>query len=139
MVIQSAPNSPSSSSRNDWGAKLVATVAEHPILFTADTVDLAAGVCNASSAVSGLGGDVLKGTGVVMAGYHGVKSFVHLVNGLTYADSGYTSEAKNQFTKLAGEVLLTTGHICAAAGVGPVSLGFMGLGLVVTNAATLAA
>ncbi len=139
MVIQSAPTNPSSSSRNDWGTKLVATVAEHPILFTTDAVDLGASLCNASSAFSGQGGDVLKGTGFVMGAYHGVKSFVHLVNGLTNADLGYSSEAKTEFTKLAGEVLLTTGHLCAAAGVGPVSLGFMGLGLVVTNAATLAA
>lgn len=138
MVIQSAPNS-SPSNKSDWGSKLVSTVAEHPILFTADAVDLGAGLANAMSAASGTGGDVLKGTGFVMGGYHGVKAFVHFVNGVTNADMGYSREAKSEFTKLAGETLIATGHFCAAAGVGPVSLGFLGLGLVVTNAATLAA
>ena len=139
MVIQSAPTSPNNSSnKTDWGAKVVSTIAEHPILFTADAVDLGAGLANATSAVSGTGGDVLKGTSFAMGAYHGVKAFVHLVNGIGMADAGYTKEAKKDFTKLAGEVLLTTGHLTAAAGVGPVSLGFLGLGLVVTNAATLA-
>jgi len=137
MVIQSSPTP--NNNKTDWGAKVVSTIAEHPILFTADAVDIGAGLANATSAVSGAGGDVLKGTSFVMGAYHGVKAFVHLVNGVTNADMGYTKAAKTEFSKLAGEALITTGHICAAAGVGPVSLGFLGLGLVVTNAATLAA
>lgn len=139
MVIQSASTSPNNnSSKTDWGAKVVSAIAEHPILFTADAVDLGAGLANATSAVSGTGGEVLKGTSFVMGAYHGVKAFVHLVNGIGMAESGYTKDAKQDFTKLAGEALIATGHFTAAAGVGPVSLGFLGLGLVVTNAATLA-
>ena len=122
---------------SDLPGKLGQAIAKNPILFTADAVDLGAGVTNDLGGLSGAGGDVLRGTSFVMGGYHSVKAFVHLVNGLTDADTGYTSEAKRNFTMLAGEGLTAAGQFCAAAGVGPVALGFLGLGMIVTNASTL--
>ncbi len=121
----------------DLPGKLGQAIAENPILFTADTVDLGSGVTNALGGLSGAGGDVLRGTSVIMGGYHSMKALVHLVNGLAYAECGNTDEAKRNFTKLAGEGLTAAGQFCAAAGVGPVALGFLGLGMVVTNASTL--
>ena len=118
----------------DWGSKAAQTIGENPILFTADAVDLGSGIANSLGGLQGTGGDVLKGTSFVMGGYHGVKAFYHLING---ADTYSREEQKHHFTMMTGEILSAAGQFCAGAGVGPVSLGFLGLGMVVTNAAQL--
>lgn len=121
----------------NMGSKIAETIAQHPIMFTADAVNLGSGVANAMGNIQGPGGDVLKGTSFVMGGYHTVKAFTHLVRGVEAYDRYRPEAGKHHMTMLAGEILTATGQFCAGAGVGPVSLGFLGLGMVVTNAAEL--
>lgn len=111
-------------------------IAQNPILFTADALDLGSGISTALGA-SGAGSGMLHGTSLFMGVYHGAKSFYHLINGANESDNGVTPEGKHQFTMMVGEALSATGQICAVSGVGPVSLGFLGLGLLITNTAQL--
>lgn len=122
------------SSGADWGSKVAQTIGDNPILFTADAVDLGSGIANSLGGLQGAGGDVLKGTSVVMGGYHAIKALYHLVNA---ADTYSAPNQKHHVTMMTGEILSAAGQFCAAAGVGPVSLGFLGLGMVVTNAQQL--
>ena len=116
--------------------KLSQKIAENPILFTADALDLGAGISTALG-VSGAGAGAPHGTSFLMGAYHGAKAVVHLVKGATESDNGVTPEGKHQFTMMVGEALSATGQICALSGVGPVSLGFLGLGMLITNTAQL--
>lgn len=122
------------SSGSDWSSKVAQTIGDNPILFTADALDLGSGLANSLGGLQGAGGDVLKGTSVVMGGYHAIKAFYHLTN--VVAPYSAPSQ-KHHVTMMTGEILSSAGQFCAAAGVGPVSLGFLGLGMVLTNAAQL--
>ena len=134
----SVPASSSSTlSISNAAGKLSDTVAEHPILFATDALDLGAGVTTALGGLDGAGGSVLEGTAFILGGYHAVKSFVHLISGANEAADGMTPTAKQHFTMAVGEGLSAAGQFCAVAGVGPVSLGFLGLGLLMTNASSL--
>lgn len=118
------------------GATLHRKIADNPVLFIADAVDVGAGVSTALG-VTGSGAGVLHGTSVAMSFYHGAKAVYHLINGANESDNGVTPEGKYQFTMGLGEALSATGQICAASGVGAVSLGFLGLGMLITNCAQL--
>ena len=118
------------------GATLHHKIAENPALFTADVLDLGAGVSTALG-VTGAGAGQLQGTPVAVSAYHGAKAVYHLISGANESDNGITSEGKHHFTMALGEALSATGQICIASGVGPVALGFLGLGMLITNSAQL--
>lgn len=145
MLITSTKNpSISSMLANQWRstgshpvAKATTAIADHPLLFATDAVDLGAGITTALGGLEGKGGDVLHGTTFLMGATHAVKGFYHLIHGLNDWDSYNEQEGKHHFTMAAGEGLTAAGQFCSAAGVGPVSLGFLGLGMLITNASTL--
>jgi len=118
------------------GATLHRKIAENPALLTADALDLGAGVSTALG-VTGSGAGLLQGTTVALSAYHGAKAVYHLVSGANESDNGVTPEGKHHFTMALGEALSATGQICIASGVGPVALGFLGLGMLITNSAQL--
>lgn len=144
LITTHKQNSFSAMLANQWRApssnpisSLAASIGEHPVLAITDAVDLGAGIPTALNAVGGRGGAVLDTASGIMGAYHGFKAVYHLVNALNESDNGPTRAGKHEMTMALGEGLSAAGQICIASGVGPVSLGFLGLGLLVTNFATL--
>lgn len=120
-----------------FGHAVSQKVADHPMLFTADALDIGTGLSNSFSMASGTGGQVLQGAGYVMGAYHGVSAVVNLFAAMDHYSCGRSDDGKYYITNMVGHALTATGNVCAAAGVGPVSLGFLGLGLAVGNLNTL--
>ena len=137
MILSSARPALSTNIAANFGQSISNAVAEHPILFTADAVDIGTSLNNALSLTSGAGANVLQGAGYVMGAYHGGKAVVNLVKSIDMFDRGYSDLGKYHITNSVADALTATGNFCAAAGVGPVSLGFVGLGLLVENLNTL--
>lgn len=139
MKIQSNGIQPfqSSSVASGLGAKTFKAIADCPILATTDVLDAGIGAAQAFGSFSGNAGNLMLGGSVVMGGYHAVKAFSHMCMGIGAADRGATVERNNNFVKMTGDALSAVGMFTAAAGCGPISLAFVGLGGVVTNARTL--
>jgi hypothetical protein len=135
MILSSAM--PVTNRAANFGHNISNAVAEHPILFTADAVDLGTSISNSLSLASGAGGNLLQGAGYAMGAYHAVNAVVSLCKGVDAFDGGCSGAGKYQMTNCVGHLLTATGNFCAAAGVGPVSLGFVGLGLLVENLNTV--
>lgn len=137
MILSSARPALSTNIAASFGQSVSKAVADHPILFTADAIDISTSVSNALSLASGAGANVLQGAGCVMGAYHGGKALVNFFTAIDAFDRGYSDLGKYKITNSVADALTATGNFCAAAGVGPVSLGFVGLGLLVENLNTL--
>lgn len=118
------------------GAKTFKAIGENPILATTDVLDIGIGSSVALNSFTGQTGEFMQGAGVVLGGYHVLKAGYHLLQGVGMIDTT-EDEQRNSWTKAVGDGLSAVGMFTAANGIGPVSLAFVGLGGLVTNARTL--
>lgn len=140
LITTSKHNTFSAMLANQWRpqnpgliSSVSSSIAQHPGLAVTDVLDLGAGISTTFDAVGGKGGDILKATSIGMGVYHGAKTLYHLVEAMNESEDGNTKATNSQLTKALGDGLTAAGQFCAVGGVGPVSLGFLGLGLLVSN------
>ena len=106
-------------------------------MATTDALDIGIGAARAFGSCSGSAGSLVLGGSIVVGGYHAVKAFTHMCSGLYAGENGRTVDRNNNFVKMTDDALSAVGRFTAAAGGGPISLAFVGLGGVVTTARTL--
>lgn len=116
--------------------KVTSAIAENPMRTLLDVADVGLGSSLAFGVNFGEGGgSFVKGAGYVTGAAHAVTGFVNLVRAASAADAGYDSDAKTLAVRGVGDALAATGMFAAAAGVGPVSLAFLGVGAITATLA----
>lgn len=104
------------------------SIGQHPVLYATDAVDIGAATFNAlGGAATSLG----KASGLGLG-------TVHLTAGLYFLTEALTEDcsaiAKYYAINTASELLVGTGHICAATGSGLASLALVGVGAAIRHA-----
>ncbi|MBI3927591.1 MAG: hypothetical protein HY319_18775 [Armatimonadetes bacterium] len=135
MKVQNFTPAFSTPSVQGFGDDVKKAVQEHPLRLLADTVDIGAAAPLSLGLVGSSAAQLLQGTSIVMGAGHGISAFWNLISGLSNMEYGYSPRA--ELTRAAGETLSAVGMFTAAAGVGPVSLAFLGLGLAVSTGVDL--
>ena len=120
-----------------YSSAVAEKVSEHPALLLADAVDISVGLSNGLGLLSGSPGLAMAGTGALMGVYHGCRAVGDLFTGITEGGMDGVRSTQNLLTSAAGNALCAAGHLGAAVGMGPASLGLLGIGLVIENACTL--
>ena len=110
-------------------------VSDNPGRVFLDVADISVGAPLALQADFGSGAGLMKGAGFVLGGIHAFSAINNTAIALSNSEAGYNQAAKRYGMEAAGDALSAVGAFAAVAGSGPVSLGFLLAGSVLSTIA----